>query len=180
MKSIVKAFFILIAVFSVVGIFLIGFYYIKKNISLFTKLFKEVGAGIEDYELTPDEIDRISDESVRIVKIISKDIENDLGKGKVESFVKESVVQLPIEGPKKVKAKSRKAYSKPVKESGLNSRQSDILNYIRNNSEAKMSNVSKMFAEVTPRTLRRDLGKLEQMGFVRQEGKTRDAVYKII
>ena len=175
MKSIVKTFFILIAIFSVVGIFLIGFYYIRKNVGLFTKLFKEVSAGIEDYELTQDEIDKISEDSVRIAKIIGKDLEN-----KVESFVKESVVKQPTEESKKVKVKSRKTYSKPVKESGLNSRQSDIMNYIRNNSEAKMSNVSKMFAEVTPRTLRRDLGKLEQMGLVKQEGKTRDAVYKII
>ena len=195
MKNIVKTLLIIIALFSVIGIVFIGVYYIKKNLSLFAKLFSEFDASIEDGELSKKEINDLSDDSVRIVKRISDDIQVDWTgkKDEVENFVKDSAKKLGViteslkDSIEKVEeafvptkpVRSKKVVTKPIS-TALNARQKDILNYIKNNSQAKMSTVSKIFSEVTPRTLRRDLGKLEQMGFLRQEGKTRDAVYKIV
>jgi predicted HTH transcriptional regulator len=87
---------------------------------------------------------------------------------------------VPVKGVAKVIDKGVSKKNVKVSKGGLNSRQEQIFNYIKLNSEVKMSSVSQIFNKVTPRTLRRDFEKLQQLGLVRQEGKTRDAVYKII
>lgn len=187
MKNIVKTFFILIAFFSVIGIVFLGIYYIKKNIALFGKLFNEIVDDSADGELSQSEIEEISDRTVAIIKNIGGDVDSDFAKlkskavkiadrvkGKVEVFSKHGSVS------KVRKTSNSPAVRKKTINGGLNTRQEDILGFIRSNSNAKMSDVSKLFAQVTPRTLRRDLEKLEQLGFLKQEGKTRDAVYKII
>jgi DNA-binding transcriptional ArsR family regulator len=83
----------------------------------------------------------------------------------------------------KVKKSIVKSVEKDVEnllKSDLSKRQIEVLNFIKLHSDSKMSTISKVFNNVTPRTLRRDLSKLEQMGIVRQEGKTKDAVYKLV
>lgn len=187
MKNIIKTFFVLIAFFSVIGIVFLGVYYIKKNIALFVRLFNEVSNDSSDGELSQSEIEEISDRTVAIIKNISSDVGSDFTnlknttvksadrvKGKVEMFSKHGSVA------KVKKASNSPTVRKKTINGGLNTRQEDILGFIRSNSNAKMSDVSKLFAQVTPRTLRRDLERLEQLGFLKQEGKTRDAVYKII
>jgi len=59
----------------------------------------------------------------------------------------------------------------------LNQRQIEILNYIRNFDKFTMLDISNKFKGVSERTLRRDMDKLELIGFVVQVGKTRDSYY---
>ncbi len=63
-------------------------------------------------------------------------------------------------------------------EAELTPRSSLLLNYIKQKSPVTMNQISDKFPSVTSRTLRRDLDKLEQLGFVTQEGKTRNSYYK--
>lgn len=187
MKNIVKTFFILIAFFSVIGIVFLGVYYVKKNITLFSKLFNEIVDDSADGELSQSEIEEISDRAVAIIKNIGDDVDSDFAslkskavdgadriRGKIEVFSKHD------SGAKVKKYSNSPVRRKKTTSGSLNSRQEDILDFVRSNSNAKMSDVSRLFSRVTPRTLRRDLEKLEQLGFLKQEGKTRDAVYKII
>jgi len=62
----------------------------------------------------------------------------------------------------------------------LNERQIQILNFIRNFDKVTMLNISNKFTDVSERTLRRDMDKLELTGFVIQFGKTRDSYYVVV
>ncbi len=62
---------------------------------------------------------------------------------------------------------------------GLNGRQEQIYNLVKLKREVGMGEVSSLVKDVTERTLRRDLNKLEKLGLILQAGKTRDAVYKL-
>lgn len=167
MKNFFRALFLLIAIFSLVGIFFIVAYYIYKNVDLFKKFLNGMGDKLADCQLDEKEVDALTDEIIRIEENIGADVKKDIKKAKKDLPKKfESVVSVvSVKGPEKAV---------------LNARQKEVLNYVKLNSNSKMSSVSKVFNKVTPRTLRRDLQKLEQLGFLRQEGKTRDAIYKIV
>lgn len=167
MKNFFRALFLLIAISSLVGIVFIVGYYIYKNLDLFKGLLKNIEDKISDYELTSKEVDSLANDVVQLEKKIEKDVKGDVKKVKKEVSKKVSKI-APV---KKVKSDKNET---------LNARQKEVLSYIKQNSNSKMSSVSKIFNKVTPRTLRRDLEKLEQLGLLRQEGKTRDAIYKIV
>lgn len=62
--------------------------------------------------------------------------------------------------------------------SGLNDRQMKVLGYISDNGSGKVSDMVKIFSQ-TDRTLRRDLNKLEGMGFVKRSGSTKSVSYTL-
>lgn len=68
--------------------------------------------------------------------------------------------------------------SKPAVAFRLTSRQEQIYQHIKQNTEANMASISQLVSGVTNRTLRRDMTKLEKLGLVRQVGKTRDTIYR--
>ncbi len=177
MKNFLKSIFILLSIFSVIGIVVLIFVYIKRNIKIFTDLYNEIEASFRDGKLDSKEQEKVVDAANVIKDEIQKDVKD------IQKDVKEEEVVIPV---KKVIKNFSKDISKVKRKNavlskgGLNSRQEQIFNYIKLNSEVKMSSVSQIFNKVTPRTLRRDFEKLQQLGLVRQEGKTRDAVYKII
>lgn len=61
---------------------------------------------------------------------------------------------------------------------GLNDRQMKILDYVSKNEVGKVSDMVKIFSQ-TDRTLRRDLNKLEGMGFVKRSGSTKSVSYTL-
>ncbi|MCC7290114.1 DeoR family transcriptional regulator [bacterium] len=61
---------------------------------------------------------------------------------------------------------------------GLNDRQMRVMDYISERGEGKVSDMVKLFAQ-TDRTLRRDLNKLEKMGFVKRNGSTKSVNYTL-
>lgn len=61
----------------------------------------------------------------------------------------------------------------------LNQRQRQIYKYLADNQEADMTSLAKKVKGVTSRTLRRDLGKLVEIGLVSKEGKTKSAKYRL-
>lgn len=173
MKNFLKSIFILLSIFSVLGIFVLIYIYIKKNLKVFSNLFNECIDSFKDGILEDKEVESI----IERVSVVKEEIEKDVDRVGRE-FKKEVVV--PVKRASKIIDKGVSKKNVKVSKGGLNSRQEQIFNYIKLNSEVKMSSVSQIFNKVTPRTLRRDFEKLQQLGLVRQEGKTRDAVYKII
>jgi len=168
MKNFLRSVLLLISVSSIIGIVFVAIYYVYKNLDLFKSLINSISSKVEDSNLTDKEIDAIAKNVVKIEKKIEKDIKND-------------VKSIKRELPKQISQVTKsKRTNDTAPKGGLNARQKEVLNYVKSNSDSKMSSVSKVFNKVTPRTLRRDLQKLEQMGFLRQQGKTRDAVYKIV
>lgn len=176
MKNFLKSIFILLSIFSVIGIVILIFVYIKRNIKIFTDLYNEIEASFRDGKLDSKEQEKVVDAANVIKDEIQKDVKD------LQKDVKEEVV-IPV---KKVIKNFSKDISKVKRKNavsskgGLNSRQEQIFNYIKLNSEVRISSVSQIFNKVTPRTLRRDFEKLQQLRLVKQEGKTRGAVYKII
>lgn len=61
---------------------------------------------------------------------------------------------------------------------GLNDRQMKILDYISEKGSGKVSEMVTFFAQ-TDRTLRRDLNKLEGLGFVKRSGSTKSVSYTL-
>ena len=59
----------------------------------------------------------------------------------------------------------------------LNSRQLKIFDLVKFKNGTDMREINKKFKSVSQRTLRRDLDKLENMGYIKQEGKTRNSMY---
>lgn len=167
MKNFFRVLFLLIAIFSLVGIVFIVAYYIYKNLDLFKRFLSNVESKLDDSDLSEKEISSLVDEVVKIEE-------------KIESDVKKDVKKVKKDLSKKLNRAVSVKNIKSTEKDGLNARQKEVLNYVKLNSKSKMSSVSKVFNKVTPRTLRRDLQKLEQMGFLKQEGKTRDAIYKIV
>lgn len=169
MKNFLRVFFLLIAIVSGIGLVIIGIYYVNRNISSIKKLFQSLNEMLEDGNVENKELADVKDEAVAIVKNIEEDVSSDFVK------VKKDVVKKINKVKKKFPEKEDEAFG-----SALSTRQRSIVNYFDTHSSAKMAEISKNFKNVTPRTLRRDLTKLEQLGVLRQEGKTRDAVYKLV
>jgi predicted HTH transcriptional regulator len=64
--------------------------------------------------------------------------------------------------------------------SGLNSRQQELKSYASSRRNFTMQTIRDSFPDVTARTLRRDLDRLQELGIISQEGKTRNSVYKYL
>ena len=62
----------------------------------------------------------------------------------------------------------------------LTDRQSEIFNFISQNKEARMFDLTKSFKNVTERTLRRDLAKLQGLSLISKKGSTKSATYFLI
>lgn len=83
--------------------------------------------------------------------------------------------QVVVEPPRRLVA-----LTKDTDLSGLNERQIQILKYIQSKKYANMKDINNNFKEVSQRTLRRDMERLEKLQFVKQSGKTRDSMYEYI
>ncbi len=62
----------------------------------------------------------------------------------------------------------------------LNLRQKKILNLLLEVKKIEMSNLKSEFINVTERTLRRDLSKLESEGLIKKSGKTKGSSYQLV
>jgi methyl-accepting chemotaxis protein len=62
---------------------------------------------------------------------------------------------------------------------GLNERQNELLSIVKEKRKMNMMELANEFKNVTQRTLRRDMEKLEALGKVQQVGRTRDSFYTI-
>jgi len=93
---------------------------------------------------------------------------------------KESVKRNIKNESKNVKKEVQKAASKKVEEvkSNLSPRQKEMLELVQKNVETGMSELSKQFKDVTPRTLRRDLTDLVEKGLIEKMGSTKSTSYK--
>lgn len=59
----------------------------------------------------------------------------------------------------------------------LNSRQEEILKHLSLKKIIEMKDIKSFFPEVTTRTLRRDMNKLEDSGMIKREGSTKASKY---
>ncbi len=190
MKNSFRLVSLVVAIFSVIGIFIVGYIYIKKNKRLFKALFQNVSEKAEELEKSVSQNNFLDE--------VKREIEERVDFDKLESAMGTLTSVFPASKKptktvtKKLKRPSKKVLKKVVRAinesssnkslsvNNLNLRQQQLLDYLRTNLDSKMSNVSAAFSTVTPRTLRRDMEKLESMGFIRQQGKTRDTVYKVM
>ncbi len=60
---------------------------------------------------------------------------------------------------------------------GLNDRQKKILNLFGKDKQLMNSDIEKEIKGVTRRTIRRDLSELEELGLIKQHGKTKGSYY---
>lgn len=100
-------------------------------------------------------------------------------------IIKKVIAASSLNSPKEVNAKSpRKVFysSKTKKEDSglLNARQQKIQKYLKIKERVSVKDLVKGFPDVTTRTLRRDMAKLEALGIVKQKGKTKDSLYQIL
>ena len=63
---------------------------------------------------------------------------------------------------------------------GLDDRQKKIINLFGESNAVTNSQVEQAIKGVTRRTLRRDLTELEEMGLIRQHGKTKGSYYTLV
>lgn len=61
----------------------------------------------------------------------------------------------------------------------LAGRSKQVLKFIQKEGGVTMTRMQKRFKTVTPRTLRRDLDKLEKLGYIRQSGRTKNSFYEL-
>lgn len=100
---------------------------------------------------------------------------------KVE-VAKEDKIEKNLEakvGPKPKTIKSKVNNTKNI-EKKLSERQKDVLKIFSNKSEITLSDIVNKFQNVSSRTLRRDLSKLEELSYIKQFGKTKNSIYKSI
>lgn len=67
-----------------------------------------------------------------------------------------------------------------VKNVKLTKRQKEIVKHLEQAGELGMKELSDIFGQVTPRTLRRDLSQLETLGIVKQLGRTKNSFYRLL
>ncbi len=96
-----------------------------------------------------------------------------------EKPVRKAVKEISKDA-KKVERRIEKKVANLNIVSGLNERQDKILSILKNKRKLNMMEMASEFADVTSRTLRRDMEKLEKQKIVRQVGKTRDSFYELI
>ncbi len=97
-----------------------------------------------------------------------------------EKFKKEKPNVRKIEKKKEVKEKpkvKKVLKKKEVKENNLNDRQNDILSMLKKEKEVKIENIMGEIVGVSERTLRRDMNKLEELGYSKKVGTTKACKY---
>ena len=86
-----------------------------------------------------------------------------------------------IEKKEKAPQKRKKIDNQSIKKDGnLNERQKNLLEKLKSKDVSTVSEINDSFPEVSTRTLRRDLSKLEKLGFIKQLGKTKNTRYKYL
>jgi hypothetical protein len=118
---------------------------------------------------------------------VTKEVKNKLAdlEDKIQEQVETTKSEVIAEV---VKTKKQLLKSKPVKlvksiqvnTSKGSPRTNALLGYIKAEKHTTMSNIRGKFPSVTARTLRRDLEKLEEQGYIAQSGKTRNSSYHVI
>ncbi len=61
----------------------------------------------------------------------------------------------------------------------INSRQNILLTLLKQHKSLQMKEIEKRIQTVNVRTLRRDLDKLQKLGFISKTGSTKAAVYRV-
>jgi predicted HTH transcriptional regulator len=101
----------------------------------------------------------------------------------IKYFFTEDKVQKVINKKQTSKSNNKNSSSRKIKDSvhnNLTQRQIDLLNFITKNKEVDMARLRINFTNITERTIRRDLSKLQAIGSIIKLGSTKQAVYKII
>ncbi|MEP7103823.1 MAG: DeoR family transcriptional regulator [Candidatus Dojkabacteria bacterium] len=146
--------------------------------------------GWSDLDWTNDEIlkrkkdnkskaknDENKKEQTKEVESITKDLQTYLSK--VEEPVKE--VARKIEKSSIVKKLSPVNKTVALKSSlAFNDRQDRIISMIKDKRKLNMGEIASKFPDITSRTLRRDMEKLEKLKVTKQIGKTRDSYYVLV
>lgn len=160
-------------------------YLIYANLDKIRRGVDELGGKVkkfaeENYSDTIDSlgkaVNQVKDEFVQlvkdheslapIVKNLERYSENQISKNFENKGYIEQTGELPV-------AKNRDMNGKI----NLNDRQKELLDFVRVYDKVSMGEISEKFDYVSQRTLRRDMDKLQSLGVVNQQGKTRDSVY---
>ncbi|GAB4286215.1 MAG: hypothetical protein Kow0081_4240 [Candidatus Dojkabacteria bacterium] len=107
-------------------------------------------------------------------------------RGQNDSLIKEIEENLNTSVERKGKAsesadyskKGSKAISEEIEEK-LSGRQEKIIKLIQKKGEVDMAIISSIIKNVSERTLRRDLAKLENLGLIVKLGETKGATYRL-
>jgi predicted HTH transcriptional regulator len=67
--------------------------------------------------------------------------------------------------------------AKTARNGSLSARQSQIFESIRASEKSSMKQLASLFQNISDRTLRRDLSKIEALGLIEQVGKTKNSYY---
>ena len=137
-------------------------------------------------------IKKYDDDSFKWEDTVGEDIQNLINKYQKESAANPTATQeaaaasqstpapvapKPKVQPKPVTPKTEVARDASVFD--LNDRQEQIYSMIRDNGEITMGDIADAITDVSTRTLRRDMNKLEKLGLITHTGKTKDSVYKL-
>jgi DNA repair ATPase RecN len=153
----------------------------SKNIGKDFKTITKKANGL--YEKFSDTLEKnkaeILEEVREFEKEVSKNKEFKKAKAAVEEFVSEAPERVTkvVENVQKKVAKVQKA-SKPLT-TGVG-RLDKLETFLSGKSEITIPEIRKHFSAVSERTLRRDMDKLENMGIVKQVGKTKNSFYKVL
>lgn len=177
MKNYFKALVVIFTILSGAFVFVIGFYF-------WNKYFKN---GFNQEKLEKD-----IKKYVKNIEKVKKELKNEINSeiesisNRIESSLEESLQseialsEFPQKVPSKKSTKKKIVTStKSAKGISLNERQSELLSYISNKGSVGMSEISQNFINVSERTLRRDMDKLESLGKVTQLGRTKNSTYKL-
>jgi len=132
--------------------------------------------GCSDLDWTNQEMLSKKAEQIEKLKPV-QDLKEYLAK--VEKPIEKAVKQAKKDVVKTEKKVKKKEAALNIV-SGLNERQDKILALLKNKRKMNMMEMASEFADVTSRTLRRDMEKLEKQKIVRQVGKTRDSFYELL
>jgi predicted GTPase len=105
--------------------------------------------------------------------------------GEMVNQIPEQIENIPAEVEKAVQKvtdtieKSAPKMAVNTEAFNLNDRQREIYDLIKKEVELNMSAILGKVKNVTDRTLRRDMTKLERLGLINHSGKTRDSVYRL-
>jgi DNA repair ATPase RecN len=168
---------------AIIGFLTSAYLYVKnsKSINKDLKTISKKANGL--YEKFSDTIEKnkaeILEEVREFEKEVSKNKEFKKAKAAVEEFVAEAPerVEEVVEKVQKKVAQVKKA-SKPLS-TGVG-RIDQLQSFVSNKSEITIPEIRKHFSSVSERTLRRDMEKLENMGVVKQVGKTKNSFYRVL
>ncbi len=191
---------LLLSVTNFVGLIAIVLYFIGKkyNPSLRKSLWKWMSAGQEALSESPRNVNQnssgeffeleigdtnnkveefIKKKKVNKAESISKRSPQKASATKPKSNIYKSSAELNV-GPEQKLVAYKDLSNQKISVAGLNERQNLLLSYIKSKKQANMRDINLNFKNVSQRTLRRDMERLEKLRYVRQSGKTRDSMYE--